>query len=123
MSDNEIELRIKFGFPEALGFVGFLGSLGALASIPVSVFSGWQALGAAGTLCALFATMFFKSKSINLRMPERLGLLGFLGFLGCLGFLPGVKFLKGLFGLFFFFGFFGFLGIRGHRYRLPSKPR
>ena len=123
MSDDEIELRIKFGFPEVVGFAGSVGFLGALGSIPVSVFDGWHALLSVAALYALFAAMTFKPKSINLRLPERLGLLGFLGCLGVLGFLLGVTFLKGLFGLFFFFGFFGFLGMKGHRYRLSGKPR
>jgi hypothetical protein len=99
-------LVIKLGFPEIIGFVGSIGCLGALSAL------GLEYLQSLWGLCALFAFIsaaFFKKSSINLCMPERLGILGFLGYLG---YIPGIEFLKGLFGLYFFFGF---LGVLGHR--------
>lgn len=113
MNTDATNSQIKFGFPESLGLLGLFGVGGGLLSKTSFIFfSGQEWLWSLCAFFALFGIMFFRKSSINLCLPERLGILGAWGFLGFLGFLPEMQFLKGLFGLFFFFGFFGFLGMK-----------
>ncbi len=117
--DTAADLRIKLGFPERIALLGIFGFLGGLSKTPIIFFSGHEWLWSLCVFFSLFGVMFFKKSSINLCMPERLGILGMWGCLGFLGFLPGLQFLKVLFGLFFlFFSFFGFFSTRrNHFYR------